>query len=228
MVNNIKSFEDFKSSEHQSVNENWISDILGYAGGAFSDVLKGKASAYLMSFFGIGEQSIFSKLVQNFVEQIPIADLTKIIFAGKANSAYLAPKLADATIEFLSEKGLDGVAEDLHIDPTGWIYRTISEMISNETRRGQFRESLVNFYMQAFNGFREVDVDSFKSTLSPSEARTLSSGIDKIVKSQPNNINIEVPSGEANKDLVANFLSGLMGGGQSMQSMGLSTGSTIQ
>lgn len=226
MINNIKSFEDFKSSKPQTVNESWLSDIIGYAGGAFSDVLKGKASAYLMSFFGINEQSIFSKLVQNFVEQIPIADLTKIIFAGKANSAYLSPKLADATIEFLSEKGLDGIAEDLHIDPTGWIYRTISEMISNRARKENFRESLVSFYMQAFNGFKEVNADDFKSTLSPSEAKTLSSGIDKIAKSQGQKI--EVPSGKNNKDMVANFLSGLIGGGQSLQSMGLSTGSTIQ
>lgn len=226
MANNIKSFEDFKSSGVSDVNENWVSDLLGYAGGAFSDVLKGKASAYLMSFFGIGEQSIFSKLVQNFVEQIPIADLTKIIFAGKANSAYLAPKMADATIEFLSEKGLDGIAQDLHIEPSGWIYRTLSEIISNQARRENFRESLVRFYLQAFNGFESPDMDEFKNSLSPMETRSLERGLEDVARRSGGDIKIAPPEGGA--DLVTNFLSGLVGNGQSMQSLGLSTGGTIQ
>jgi len=226
MANNIKSFEDFKSDIAQEVNESWFSDILGYAGGAFSDVLKGKASAYLMSFFGIGEQSIFSKLVQNFVEQIPIADLTKIIFAGKANSAYLAPKMADATIEFLSEKGLDGIAEDLHIEPSGWIYRTLSEIISNQARRENFRESLVKFYLQAFNGFESPDVEEFKSSLSSMDKRSLERGLEDA--SRRSGADLDVASSEAGRDMVTDFLSGLAGDGQSMQSLGLSTGGTIQ
>jgi hypothetical protein len=226
MANNIKSFSDFKSASVSDVNENWVSDLLGYAGGAFSDVLKGKASAYLMSFFGIGEQSIFSKLVQNFVEQIPIADLTKIIFAGKANSAYLAPKMADATIEFLSEKGLDGIAQDLHIDPSGWIYRTLSEIVSNQARRENFREQLVGFYLQAFNGFESPDMDEFKNSLSPMETRSLEKGLEDVARRSGGDINITPSEGGA--DLVTNFLSGLVGNGQSMQSLGLSTGGTIQ
>lgn len=226
MANNIKSFEDFKSASVSDVNENWVSDILGYAGGAFSDVLKGKASAYLMSFFGIGEQSIFSKLVQNFVEQIPIADLTKIIFAGKANSAYLAPKMADATIEFLAEKGLDGIAQDLHIEPSGWIYRTLSEIVSNQARRENFREMLVGFYLQAFNGFESPGVDDFKASLSPTEARSLERGLEDVARRSSGDINI-TPS-DGGSDMITSFLSGLMGNGQSMQSLGLSTGGTIQ
>jgi hypothetical protein len=226
MANNIKSFEDFKS---ESVNENWFSDglsgLLGYAGNAFSDVLKGKASAYLLSFFGIGEQSIFSKLVQNFVEQIPVADLTKIIFAGKANSAYLAPKMADATIEFLTEKGLDGIAQDLGIEQDGWIYRTISEMLANQARREDFRNSLESFYLQAFNGFEgAADKDDFMKSLSSTEERTLKSGIDRVIDVRDKEVDMNKPAG----DLVSDFLSGLAGNGQSLQSLGLSSGGTIQ
>ena len=226
MANNIKSFEDFKS---ESVNENWFSDslsgLLGYAGNAFSDVLKGKASAYLLSFFGIGEQSIFSKLVQNFVEQIPVADLTKIIFAGKANSAYLAPKMADASIEFLTEKGLDGIAQDLGIEQDGWIYRTISEMLTNQVRREDFRNSLEEFYLQAFNGFEGAsDKEDFMRSLSSTEERTLRSGIDRVVGAKGEDVDVDRSSG----DFVSDFLSSLSGNGQTLQSLGLSSGGTIQ
>jgi len=226
MANNIKSFEDFRSD---SVNENWLSDglsrLIGSAGSAFSDVLKGKASAYLLNFFGIGEQSIFSKLVQNFVEQIPVADLTRIIFAGRANSAYLAPKMADATIEFLTEKGLDGIAEDLGIEPDGWIYRTISEMLTNQVRRENFRDYLEQFYLQAFNGFEgAAGGEDFMKSLSPSEERTIQTGIGKIVDVGGNEIMDGNPAG----DFVSDFLSGLAGNGQSLQSRGLSSGRTIQ
>ena len=225
MDNKIKSFSDFKNSQEPSLNEAWYDGIFGSLGTGFSDVIKGKVSAYLLSFFGINEQSIFSKLVQNFVEQIPLADLTKIIFAGKVNSSYLAPKLADATIEFLTEKGLDGIAEDLKIEPDGWIYRTISEMLSNRARTENFRETLVSLYMQAFNGFPPISTSDFTSSLSPSERSKVSSGIERVVKSK----DIDVDTGGSDSgDLVNNFLSGLLGNSQSMQSMGLGTGRTIQ
>jgi hypothetical protein len=222
MTNNIKSFDDFRS---KPLNESWLSNLLGSAGDAFSDVLKSKASAYLLSFFGINERSIFSKLVQNFVEQIPVADLTKIIFAGKANSAYLAPKMADASIEFLTEKGIDGIAEDLGIDPSGWIYRTISEMLSNEIKRNNFRNSLEDFYLQALNGFQGAsDKEDFVKSLSPVEKRKLKTGIDRIASSQDKKILKDKPAG----DLITDFFSGLSGKGQSLQSLGLSSGKTLK
>jgi hypothetical protein len=213
MGNSIKTFSEFKSENKHNVNEgvfDYLGNLVSSAGTGISDVIKGKAASYLMEFFGIGEKSILSKLVQNFVEQIPVMDLFGILFQGKANSAYLAPKAADATIEFLTEKGLDGIATDLKIETDGWIYRTISEMLSNEARRKDFRQML--------------DAEEFSKTLTPTEQRQFTAGLEGMAKKSGNDL--EVPSGES-KNVISDFLSGLLGNGQSVNSLGLSTGQTI-
>ena len=108
----VKSFEEFHSGELKEDSSSLFSfDFVGnlFSKGldAFSDVLKGKVIAFLMEKLGIGEGSIFSKLVQNFVETIPVGDYYAILFKGKASAPYLAPKAAQATLEFLQEKGVD-------------------------------------------------------------------------------------------------------------------------
>lgn len=227
MGDSIKTFSEFKALHSTGVNEgifDYLGNIVSSAGTGLSDVIKGKAVAYLLKFFGITEQSIFSKLVQNFVEQIPVMDIFKILFQGKANSAYLAPKAADATIEFLTEKGLDGIAKDLKIDTDGWIYRTVSEMLSNEVRRQDFRKMLENFYLSAFNGFESVGTEDFTKSLSPSEQAKFSRSIKDISKGTGNKI--EVATTEK-PNIINNFISSLMGGGQSVNSIGLTTGQTL-
>ena len=227
MGNSIKTFSEYKSENKHNVNEgvfDYLGNLVSSAGTGISDVIKGKAASYLMEFFGIGEKSILSKLVQNFVEQIPVMDLFGILFQGKANSAYLAPKAADATIEFLTEKGLDGIATDLKIETDGWIYRTISEMLSNEARRKDFRQMLEDFYLSAFNGFAPLDAEEFSKTLTPTEQRQFTAGLEGMAKKSGNDL--EVPSGES-KNVISDFLSGLLGNGQSVNSLGLSTGQTI-
>ncbi len=227
MGNSIKTFSEFKSKTHSNVNEgifDYVGNLISSAGTGISDVIKGKAASYLMEFFGIGEKSILSKLVQNFVEQIPVMDLFSILFQGKANAAYLAPKAADATIEFLTEKGLDGIATDLKIETDGWIYRTISEMLSNEARRKDFRQTLENFYLSAFNGFTPIGTDEFTKSLSPSEQSEFTSSLKGMAKKSGKDI--DIPSQEK-PNIINSFLSSLMGGGQSTNSLGLSSGQTL-
>lgn len=178
----ITPYKEFDQEEH--INEsNWFSGLLTKTWSGFTDVIKGKVIAFLLKFLGIGEGSIFSKFVQNFVEQIPVSDYPKIFFKRKVDSKYLAPKAADATIEFLNEKGLDGMAQDLGIEPDGYIYRTISEMISNEARRANFREGLERFYLSTFNSLSFSD-GQFGSTFSSSEKNKIGKEIQKAARKQ--------------------------------------------
>lgn len=227
MGNSIKTFSEFRSNNQTGVNEgvmDYLGNLVSSAGTGISDVIKGKAVAYLMEFFGIGENSILSKLVQNFVEQIPVMDLFSILFQGKANSAYLAPKAADATIEFLTEKGLDGIATDLKIETDGWIYRTISEMLSNEARRKDFRQMLEDFYLSAFNGFSPIGTEDFTDSLTPTEQRKFATGLEGMAKKSGSDLEV---STQETPNVINSFLSGLLGNGQSTNSLGLSTGQTF-
>jgi hypothetical protein len=178
----ITPFSEFEPEEN--LNEsNWFSSLISKTWTGFTDVITTKVAAYLLKFLGIGETSIFSKLVQNFVEQIPLSDYPKIFFKKKADSKYLAPKAADATIEFLTDVGLDGVAEKLGIEPTGYIYRTINEMISNETKRKGFRENLEVFYLNLFSSLSFSD-GKFGNTFSSSEKNKIGSEIQKAARKQ--------------------------------------------
>lgn len=202
----MQTFKEFQLSKQiPEINEGF-EDFLGYIGGglgsiatSISDVFKAKVTAYLLSMLGIKEESIFSKLVQNFVEQIPVKDYFVILLQGKAKAGYLAPKAADATMEFLVEIGLDGIAEKLGIDPKGLVYRTIAELFSNEMKREKFRRSLENFYLEAFTGFEAPSKDELSKDLTPFER----SKMEKVLK--PQGVNTE-KSG----NVVDDFLSGLV------------------
>jgi hypothetical protein len=177
IITPLKEFEN-----EPNINEsNWFSSLLSKTYTGFTDVIKGKVVAFLLNFLGIGEGSIFSKLVQNFVEQIPLSDYPKIFFKKKVDSKYLSPKAAKATVEFLSEVGLDGVAEKLGIDPKGYIYRTISEMISNEVSRNKFQENLEIFYFNVFNSLSFSD-GKFGNTFSSNEKNKIGSELQKAAR----------------------------------------------
>jgi hypothetical protein len=181
----MMTFHEFRINKNGSLDMNEdLKDFFGSIGSGFSsiatsigDVFKAKVTAYLLSMLGINEDSIFSKLVQNFIEQIPVTDYFIIIFQGKAKAGYLAPKAADATMEFLVEMGLDGIAEKLGIDNKGLIYKTISELFSNQVKREQFRKSLEKFYLEAFTGFQPESQDQFAKNLTPSERSKMESAL---------------------------------------------------
>ena len=119
-IQKVQNFDQFTSQKIEEANDSFFSfDFLGnlFNKGfdAFTDVLKGKVTAYLMEYLGIGEGTILSKLVQNFVEQIEVKDYYAILFKSKMNARYLAPKAANATMEFLVEKGFGEVAKALGV-----------------------------------------------------------------------------------------------------------------
>ena len=183
----VKSFSEFIN---KPVNEtdlfSWdtVTSLFGKGLDAVSDVTKGKVIAALLSKLGIKEGSIFSKLVQNFVETIPVGDYYSLMFKGKASAPYLAPKAAQATMEFLIEKGFDGVAEALGIEKEGLIYRTVSEMLSNEASRANFKNNLEKFYLEIFGGLEPTSVEQFKKDLTSQEKNQIMSSLEQTAKTQ--------------------------------------------
>lgn len=202
----MQTFKEFQLSKQTPEINEGFEDFLNYIGGglgsiatSISDVFKAKVTAYLLSMLGIKEESIFSKLVQNFIEQIPVKDYFVILLQGKAKAGYLAPKAADATMEFLVEIGLDGIAEKLGIDTKGLIYRTIAELFSNEVKREKFRKSLEKFYLEAFTGFQSPTEDELSKDLTPLER----SKMEKVLKPQG------LGTGKSG-NVIDDFLSGLV------------------
>lgn len=183
----VKSFSEFIN---KPVNEadlfSWdtVTSLFGKGLDAVSNVVKGKVVAVLLSKLGIKEGSIFEKLVENFVETIPVGDYYSLVFKGKASAPYLAPKAAQATIEFLQEKGLDGMAQALGIDEKGLIFRFVSEMISNETTKGTFSKSLEQFYLEILGGIEPTSVEQFKKDLSSQEKTQIMTSLEQNAKSQ--------------------------------------------
>jgi hypothetical protein len=183
----VRSFSEFIN---KPVNEadlfSWdtVTSLFGKGLDAVSDVVKGKVTAILLSKLGIKEGTIFEKLVENFVETIPVKDYYSLVFKGKASAPYLAPKAAQATMEFLQEKGLDGIAQALGIDEKGLIYRTVSEMISNETTKGDFSKTLEQFYLEIFGGIEPTSVEQFKKDLSSQEKNQIMTTLEQTAKSQ--------------------------------------------
>jgi hypothetical protein len=188
----LKSFSEF---EKKKLNEadlfSWDSakSLFGKGLDSISDVAKGKVTAILLEKLGIKEGSIFSKLVQNFVETIPVSDYFSLLFKGKASASYLAPKAAQATVEFLQEKGLDGIAQALGIDEKGLIYRSVSEMISNETSKGDFKKTLEEFYLGIFGGFESISPEELKKDLTPTEKEKISTDLLKAAKDSGADVN---------------------------------------
>lgn len=148
MTKIIKNFSEFQRIDEAGVMD-FFSGLIGSGSTAFKDVIKGKVSDYLIRFFGVNPESIFGTIVRNFAETVDVSELYGFITKGKGSISpkTLAPKLADVTMETLTELGVDGVATRLGIeDKGGWIYRTMKEMISNQSKQADFREKVVVFW----------------------------------------------------------------------------------
>jgi hypothetical protein len=150
----IKKFSQFQSS-NGDINEGAF-DLLGglfsKVGDGVIDVAKGYLAEYLYGFFGVKKESLLGRILTNLVETIDLSEYPRFV-SGDISTLDLAPKLADASIEVLSETGIDGLASMMKIeDKDGWIYRTIKEMVSNESRKQDFRENLVSFWAWVLGG----------------------------------------------------------------------------
>lgn len=206
-----------KFSEFQKVNEDgamdFITNMLGSGANALTDVVKGKVSDYLLSYFGVDVESIFGTIIRNFAETVDVSDLYDFIVKGEGEISVktIAPKLADVTMETLTELGVDGIATRLKIkDKNGWIYRTIKEMISNSAKKAEFRENILNFWIMILSSIAGGENKSpFAAVnqggknpfaLNPSDEKKLSS--DPAIKQAAEKSGMDVSS----------ILKGIMGG----------------
>jgi len=176
MTQIIKKFSDF-----QSTNEDFsLSSLLSSAGEGLVDVAKGKLIEYLYGYFGVKPESLLGTILTNFVEQVDIAEYPQFI-SGEINVRDMAPKLADATIETITEMGIDGIATRFKVDDkNGWIYRTLKEMLSNQTRQADLRENLVGLWTWVLGGASSGSQSAFPNTtgknplsVTPQEAQKL-------------------------------------------------------
>ena len=174
----IKKFSDF-----QSTNEDFsLSSLIGSAGEGLVDVAKGKLTEYLYGYFGVKPESLLGTILTNFVEQVDIAEYPQFI-SGEISVRDMAPKLADATIETISEMGIDGIATRFKVeDKNGWIYRTLKEMLSNQTRQADLRKTLVELWTWVLGGSSSGSQSAFPNTagknplsVTPQEAQKLAS-----------------------------------------------------
>lgn len=204
----IKNFDDFQNEKGLD-ESNMFSSLFSKATTAVTDVITTKITAYLLNLLGISEKSIFSTLVQEFIEQIPIKDYITVFFGRKVDSNYLAPKAADATMEFLTREGFDGIAKNLGIEEDGFIYRTITEMISNEVKSKEFREKLEKFYFEAFNtfGFGGEFIDTFSRT----EKTKVANEFQKLASKQAEEIKGS-SSQDQNQGYADNLINSFFGG----------------
>ena len=204
----IKKFSDF-----QSTNEDFsLSSLIGSAGEGLVDVAKGKLTEYLYGYFGVKPESLLGTILTNFVEQVDIAEYPQFI-SGEISVRDMAPKLADATIETISEMGIDGIATRFKVeDKNGWIYRTLKEMLSNQTRQADLRETLVDLWTWILGGASSGSKTAFSNTtgknplmVTPQEAQKLASNPAVQRAADQSNTNP--------MDLISNLLGGNSGRG---------------
>ena len=148
----IRKFNDF-----HNVNEgdSLVSRAFSYLGDATVDVVKGKLIDILISKLGVSTQSFGADVVRNLVETMSLSEYPKII-SGGLTVRDLAPKLADATIETLTDLGVEGVATRiLKLEPgkrDSVLYRMVQELIGNKAREADFREQLVDMWSWVLGG----------------------------------------------------------------------------
>lgn len=204
----IKKFSDF-----QSTNEDFsLSSLISSAGEGLVDVAKGKLTEYLYGYFGVKPDSLLGTILTNFVEQVDIAEYPQFI-SGEISVRDMAPKLADATIETISDMGIDGIATKFKVeDKEGWIYRTIKEMLSNQTRQADFRKTLIELWTWVLGGTSSGSQSAFPNTtgknplsVTPQEAQKLASNPAVQKAADQSNTNP--------MDLITNLLGGTPGKG---------------
>ena len=201
------------SADFQSTNEDFsLSSLISSAGEGLVDVAKGKLTEYLYGYFGVKPESLIGTILTNFVEQVDIAEYPQFI-SGEISVRDMAPKLADATIETISEMGIDGIATRFKVeDKNGWIYRTLKEMLSNQTRQTDLRKTLVELWTWVLGGASSGSQSAFPGTtgknplsVTPQEAQKLAA-----------NPAVQKAASQSNTnpmDLISNLLGGTPGRG---------------
>lgn len=211
----IKKFSEFRNkitpdpNVQPELNEgmgDWLGQTFGSIWGGAKDLLTKKITAHLLSKLGIEENTIFAELVSKFVQQIPISDYYGLLFNSKLNAKYLAPKMAEAAMEFIAGQGYDGIAQSLGFNRDGLIYQLLKETFTNEAAKLNFKKNLENFFLSVFQGFPSTSATEFEKSLTSSEKSALTKPILKTARDR--GIKIDKSAGKEG-DILTNFLSNM-------------------
>jgi hypothetical protein len=183
----VKTFESFSNSDG-NINEFDfdLGSILGGAadffGPGLADAAKIKLTKFLLQKIGIidSPDSPFARIVQEVVAAIPVADYVGIFSGENFSMNYFAPKLADATVNYIKVNGLEGIigplADKFGVDKNGWLYTTIVRSIVDSMQDEEaFKGKVTNFF--AFLGGLEMTSSEYLGTLSQEEQKGVSKGL---------------------------------------------------
>jgi hypothetical protein len=229
MSNIIKNFYQFRNSTGIGVNEgigDFVSGLLSKGTGAFSDVIKGKIAAYLYEYLGVPEGSFLGTVIEKMVQQVDFSEYGDLLTGGSIPVNKLSEKLADATIEVVTVMGVRPLAEKLGVkDTNGLIYRTIEEMITNESKKEEFHDTLTMFWSWVLGGGSPSSPNKtalFKPELKGKEAKSsifdFTSSEEKKLASDPAIKSISQQTGGMK---VSDILSSLTGGSPTSGGKGL-------
>lgn len=148
-MSRIKSYDSFDRMD-ESIFDFSLSGAVKSITSAFGGAIKEKLVGVILSKIGLKEDSVLSEIVQELVDAIPTSDLYNLFTQDPKvwNSNYFAPKLAEATKEFIEREGFDTLAEKLGVDPKGMLYKTIKELAHDATGE----KTLTNFYGTLLGG----------------------------------------------------------------------------
>jgi hypothetical protein len=220
-MSKIKKLEEFELNEDFSLSNigNSIMGLVGKAlpvlGGGFVKTIKQKITAIILEKVGIKEKSTLSVLVQEFVDQIPPADLPGILTGEKANAEYLAPKMAAFLQEFIQRKGLDSLAEQMGIETTGWLYSTIRESIQGEIGK----EKLTKLFLSLFGSMPHVGSTAINS-LDPADKGKFSDALNQRLSTSQTVSPATSPASSTesgSQSPISSFFSGLLTGARGNQ-----------
>jgi hypothetical protein len=203
----IKNFSEFENT-----NEGFdLGSIVGSLGlgDVAADLIKGKVIEYMYGYLGVTPESVLGTVITNLVETIDFSEYWDIITGGGSFPVEkLAPKLADATIETFTELGIDGIAGKMNtdLDKSGLVYRSFKEMLSNQTRKADFRQNLIDMWtwvltVGSSKGAQSKGQDAFSFTRE--EAKKIAN--DPAVKQEIKNSGT---SASAVEDMIKSFTGG--------------------
>lgn len=197
MVNKVKKFDDFEYSDRNSgLNEE--ESLLGSLGSGISSVFKGVGrgvdfmlpsiepafkryvTSFILEKWGILDNSTFSFIVQNVVKLIPVKDYWSILTGDKLNAEYLSPLLAEATMQMITEKGIDTIlqpiAQSVGLDPAGFAYKAFVERVQLLMKeREDFKKSLIGIFK--FLGSIDIKFGEFASDQDPATQKKIAGDI---------------------------------------------------
>jgi hypothetical protein len=197
MINKVKKFDDFEYSDRNNglnEEEGILGSLASGVGSVFKGIGKGVdfmlpavepafkrwLTSTILGKWGIIDDSTFSFIVQNVIKLIPVKDYTGILMGDKLNAEYLSPLLAEATMQMITEKGIDTILEPIAkavgLDPAGFAYKTFVERVQLLMKdREKFKASLVGIFK--FLGSIEVNFGEFAEDQDPATQKKIAGDI---------------------------------------------------